>query len=59
MKIDLSNLSFFNRTASRLEAHLVYKHTKKPNLLISNAHLYSQFYGKSNFTVTPQDGKRH
>ena len=25
------DLNFFNRTPSRLEAHLVYKHTQKPN----------------------------
>ena len=37
--------SFFNRTPSRLEAHLVYKHTQKPDFLISNVRLYSQFYG--------------
>ena len=29
--------NFFNRTPSRLEARLVYKHTQKPDLLISNA----------------------
>ena len=28
---------FLNRTPSRLEARLVYKHTQKPDLLISNA----------------------
>ena len=27
----------YNRTTSRFEAHLVYKHTQKPNFLISNA----------------------
>ena len=26
-----------NRSPSRLEAHLVYKHTQKPDFLISNA----------------------
>ena len=30
-------LFFKNRTTSRFEAHLVYKHTQKPNFLISNA----------------------
>ena len=35
-----------NRTTSRFEAHLVYKHTQKPNFLISNALSYSRFYGK-------------
>ena len=29
--------SFFNRTPSRLETHLVYKHTQKAKKLISNA----------------------
>ena len=28
---------FFNTTTSRLEAHLVFKHTQKPEKLISNA----------------------
>jgi len=28
---------FFNRTPSRFEERLVYKHTQKPDLLISNA----------------------
>ena len=28
---------FLNRTTSRLETRLVYKHTQKPNLLINNA----------------------
>ena len=34
-----------NRSPSCLKAHLVYKHTKKPKKLISNARLYSRFYG--------------
>ena len=29
--------NYFNTTPSRLEAHLVYKHTQKPDFLISNA----------------------
>ena len=27
----------YNRATSRFEAHLVYKHTQKPDFLISNA----------------------
>ena len=27
----------YNRTTSRFEAHLMYKHTQKPDFLISNA----------------------
>ena len=29
--------AFQNRTPSRFEPHLVYKHTQKPKFLISNA----------------------
>ena len=36
----------FNRTPSRLEAHLIYKHTQKPDFLISNARWYSWLYSK-------------
>ena len=34
-----------NRTTSRFEAHLIFKHTQKPDFLISNAHLHSRLYG--------------
>jgi hypothetical protein len=37
MKIGLPNLIFLNRTPSQFEARRVYKHTQKPDLLISNA----------------------
>ena len=33
----MQNVKEYNRTTSRFEAHLVYKHTQKPNFLISNA----------------------
>ena len=32
----------FNRTPSRFETRLVYKHTQKADLLISNARQYSR-----------------
>jgi hypothetical protein len=35
--IGLTKSSFFNRTPSRLETHLIYKHTQKAKKLISNA----------------------
>ena len=36
---------FFIITTSRLEPRLVYMHTQKPKKIISNARLYSRFYG--------------
>ena len=44
MKINLLNLIFFNRTPSRLEARLVYKHTQKRDLLIEAA-FFREFVG--------------
>ena len=34
-----------NRTTSRFDARLEFKHTQNPDFLISNARLYSRFYG--------------
>ena len=34
-----------NRAPSCFNAHLVFKHTQKPDFLISNARYYSRFYG--------------
>ena len=45
-ELGFSLLNFLNRTTSRLETRLVYRHTQKPKKLISNARLYSRLYGK-------------
>ena len=36
-KLLMQNAKEYNKTTSRFEAHLVYKHTPQPDFLISNA----------------------